>query len=144
MTSRWIVSSHRFREHKSLEAAEEEKARLSAAMPWRAYRVMRVKPDLTAGKVQALIARMRMLLMRARAAGTGDPELDDEIEAVIAATEHKPAPDAAHAAAPLRPAGEDRSPQETPTPALPCRCMAAASDHSAMVPAPIAAAEGMA
>lgn len=46
MADYWIISTHPFREHKSLETAKVELARLLAEAPNKPFRIRRVKTSL--------------------------------------------------------------------------------------------------
>lgn len=41
--NRWIISAHRFREHKTVEAAEAELTRLKAEHPDKNFKMYRIK-----------------------------------------------------------------------------------------------------
>lgn len=57
--NRWIISSHRFKEHLSIEAMERELARLKAGAPGKDFRPYRIKRTVRPDPVPAVIGEAK-------------------------------------------------------------------------------------
>jgi hypothetical protein len=59
----WIISTHRFKQHKSFEVAEQELYRLHTARPDENFRIYRCKTSLnSSGHVEQLLSAVAKLL----------------------------------------------------------------------------------
>ena len=81
MPDRWIVTSHKFHQHRTREAAESERARLFQTVPGKTFRLLRIKTNLQ--PTRSVLADW--MIERGYATGHGDTIEDmlGELEAQV-------------------------------------------------------------
>lgn len=89
MADRWIITSYKFREHKTLAEAQAELERVRAKITKREFQIIRIKTTVEQGDSYAKMVGALRLALAALGEGAGvavgEKVVDDARAAVIAA-----------------------------------------------------------